>query len=178
MTSHAYSQGRQDALNLYKVAKYLSEEDQLERKMQRHMSADPAKEKERLTSKGREQGTSTGKVLGTIGGGVGGGAAGTALGAILGRPGLGGVMGTLGGGALGHWGGGALGGSIGADSGAAEFGHREEFAGRLRNLDPQTQRARIESLLRSQREAEQLQLARDNDMREDMRDINGYMDRE
>jgi hypothetical protein len=33
-------------------------------------------------------------------------------------------------------------------------------------------------LLRSQREAEQLQLARDNDMREDMRDVSGYMDRE
>lgn len=163
MNKTAYAHGQEAAFKTFKLAKYMTETDSLERKMRRHMQADPEQEKTRLKEKGRAEGSSTGKVVGGVTGGLGGAALGGALGhALHHHHPAAGILGLLAGGAagagLGAWGGGAYGGSVGARAGETEFNDREDLANTLRDMDPNEQRRRIEHLINTRRDEERMQM--------------------
>lgn len=168
----AYAHGQRAALQMFKLAKYLTEEDALERKMRRHMSADPAKELERLRDKGRASGESAGKFLGTLLGAPAGGYLGAGLAHLGGAGGFGtaasGVLGAALGGYAGHRLGGSFGGRQGALDGEQEFADRQSFADVLRQHEPAEQRRRIEQMFKTRRDDERMDMDRERlDMERD-----------
>lgn len=143
----AYARGKQAAIEHFKVARYLSDADILERKIQKHMARDPQDEERRLTQKGREQG----KFRGTVSGGLLGGLIGagvTPLGAIPGAA-LGGITG--------RW----LGGNIGERHGREEFNDRQELVEHLAGVNPDERRRRLEHASSEKRERERQRLLED-----------------